>query len=332
MSGSLFESLSTKNLHSMYTTYTKVSAKETLPLDDEIAEELSKAVEMVGIRHITYKMKLADLTEICSDLDLKTENDSKSQLHKRLYQAVGRNGLGTIIEKMKKEHVLLFIEYLEVEPATSGKLVKQLEKEIRTAGLEVFLSKFGVETLQNICDDLKILADTSSPSALISAIIHGKLPPKKVVQRVVPKITKTKPVLKKGVTVDNILQHYYKEELDAFCRENHLAVSGRKRELAKRIVQFVNGETEKENDGKKSNKKEVEEESALPLNKIESKKKDTEKEKVEEKPVSSPKPEDAPVEKKLPGDSKTKTSSSKGTKAETNATEKKGPKMTAKKK
>lgn len=49
-----------------------------------------------------------------------------------------------------------------------------------------------------------------------------------------------RPKLNKDLDVETFQNHYYlKEELVAFCRENHLPIKGDKKELTERISYFL---------------------------------------------------------------------------------------------
>jgi outer membrane biosynthesis protein TonB len=55
---------------------------------------------------------------------------------------------------------------------------------------------------------------------------------------------KDKPSIKKGVTYQGIFQHYGREEIFEWAKDNGLKTSGNKPQLIKRIIAFLEGDKE----------------------------------------------------------------------------------------
>jgi len=53
--------------------------------------------------------------------------------------------------------------------------------------------------------------------------------------------SKKKQPIEKGVTYDDIFQHYYVEEVKDWCKAHNLKSSGKKSELIKRILDYLDG-------------------------------------------------------------------------------------------
>jgi len=78
--------------------------------------------------------------------------------------------------------------------------------------------------------------------------------------------SKRKKPIEKGITYEDIFQHYYVEEVKDWCKAHNLKTSGRKKELIKRILDFLEGgkeglvSTAAKNRGKKRKEREDEDE------------------------------------------------------------------------
>jgi len=66
--------------------------------------------------------------------------------------------------------------------------------------------------------------------------------------------SKKKQPIKKGITFDDIFQHYYVDEVRDWCKEHGIKTSGKKTVLIKRILAFLDGdESVKVNEKKAAN-------------------------------------------------------------------------------
>jgi len=70
------------------------------------------------------------------------------------------------------------------------------------------------------------------------------------------KQVKKKKAIEKGITFEDIFQHYYVNEVRDWCREHELKTSGKKGDLIKRILAFLDGDEEATKAGQKKKKRE----------------------------------------------------------------------------
>jgi hypothetical protein len=96
--------------------------------------------------------------------------------------------------------------------------------------------------------------ETSSRSMLATSIIHDQ-PVSQLIKELnnnkkkrqdnkkPKKLSRKKPKLSEGVTYDDVFQWYNLSELQEFARDNSLKVSGKKKELIQRILNFLSNGT-----------------------------------------------------------------------------------------
>jgi hypothetical protein len=105
------------------------------------------------------------------------------------------------------------------------------------------------QLLHHICLVMKnedSQGETSSRSVLATSIIHDqhvsqlvKALNKKKNKQNKQKLSRKKPELIEGVTYDDVFQWYNLSELQEFARVNSLKVSGKKKEIIHRILDFL---------------------------------------------------------------------------------------------
>jgi len=259
----------------------------------QVVDILTSQTEALGIRQVTSYLnteQLEDLTE-CLKLEFD-QKPLKSQMHKRLYERMEEQGVAAFMEKNYDEkQITLFIELLNQEPASEGKkaLANQAGRLISTAGLEVFLSRFDAPFLKELMRNLGLKCDTDSKTKIIRALSTGTSARSdgKTQEEVV--FSKEKLTIKKGISYQDIFQHYNTEEIRDWCRDNGLKVSGNKPELIKRILAYFDGDKENTMATQKTEKKEKPKSSAKG-GKAESKEESQSEESEEEvkKPVEKP--------------------------------------------
>jgi len=218
-----------------------------------------------GARQLALQLKLDVIRSLASDIKLSEDEtaNTKNSISKRLAEKVRDAGLEETLKGAKKDTLESVLEALGVEKEDTVKAqIAQLSDEIRSVGIALSFSKLKLSLLRDVCEELKIKSTpTSSNGQLVAAIVGEPLEKR---ERPPPaKITKHKPELVKGAAVDNINLHYTKPELEEFCTKNKISINitGKKREIAKKIVGWLNGEEEEERKPKraKTEKKEKKE-------------------------------------------------------------------------
>src|SRR5690606_21856508 len=134
---------------------------------------------------------------------------------------------------------------LDIDPdGKKEEVIEKISTTVRALGMESFFYSFDVNTLHSVCKDLKISSKGSNNKRKLVEAISTKsnveLEPKKKK----PKLTysKEKKPIEKGITYDDIFQHYYVGEVRDWCREHGLKTAGNKKDLIKRILAFLEGD------------------------------------------------------------------------------------------
>lgn len=172
-------------------------------------------------------------------------------LQKRLGEAIQKAGVRNFFSKhFTAEQLKEVLASVEITSASTTKdtLVKEIEETFNIIGMEVFLSHFDVTFLQEVMAQLKlkvhstwlfldwpIKCTTDSKDKIVYAIAtntyaqKGPAPTrdvefsssKKVLSPLLAHFLQT---IKKGITYQDIFQHYYLEEIQDWCRTNGLKV------------------------------------------------------------------------------------------------------------
>jgi len=224
-----------------------------------MVEDMSTEVEELGAKGLFQIMKREDLRKLSEGVDSiqwkKDDNkNSKTVLVKKLAAAVEAQGINDFLsEHADNEQLKGMATVLDLEPADKKEeLIKQVSGGTRHLGLEGYLSGFNVDTLQDVAEDLKLKTHKSNNKRkLIDAIINKEdveREPKKKKAKV--EFSKKKKPIQKGITYEDIFQHYYVGEVREYCKEKGLKTSGKKTVLIKRILAHFDGDESVKSSGK----------------------------------------------------------------------------------
>ncbi|KAL6060545.1 hypothetical protein QOT17_013463 [Balamuthia mandrillaris] len=178
--------------------------------------------------------------------------NSKNVLSKRLSEKMNEEGMLTFLATHPSvEDLKIFSEFVEAPSSGSAKKEKiaaALTDHFMSLGLVAHLQTYPLQTLQLVCqaaklDDQEQPVGASKP-VLIDAILSGKAIKKTSKKGAAPKFSKTKKPIKKGITYQDIYQHYYRPELVEYCKENGLLCSGSSKQLINRILAWLDGDKE----------------------------------------------------------------------------------------
>jgi len=237
-----------------------------------ITKQLLEEIEEHGVSWLVSALKLADLENAWSIFDIEEfskqsnkDSNTKSKMvkAKRLGELMLSMGLDSFFDSYRTEKKMDLLERFysliyKVEPKNTVK-AEHLTEGLRKIGLEILLSKQNVSLLKSIASDLGLKTKgVTLQSSLIEAIIDGKNA--FIAESKTPtgsNVSKVKKAIKKGITYDEIFQHYNVIELQEYLGEHDLTKSGKKPELIKRILEHLNegSSDDKENDSSSSNRR-----------------------------------------------------------------------------
>jgi len=229
-----------------------------------MVDDMSAEVEELGAKGLFQIMKREDLRKLSEGVDSiawkKDDNkNSKTVLVKKLASAVEAQGVNDFLsEHASADQLKSMAAVLDLEAADKKEeLLKQVSAGAIHLGLEGYLSAFNVDTLQDVAEDPKLKTHQSNNKRkLIEAIINKEdveREPKK--KKAKAEFSKKKKTIQKGITFEDIFQHYYVGEVREYCKEKGLKTSGKKTVLIKRILAFLGGDEESTKSTGKGGKK-----------------------------------------------------------------------------
>jgi len=233
----------------------KIANQEGIVVDSKatkknVMELLISEIEDSGVKQLTAQMKLVDLDSVSTDLSLELgegNRASKTVLRKRLTEFIKKEGLQNFLENHTTSQTLaLFVRAANEEPIGNAKdkLVTQAAELINLVGFTSFLSKFDTPFLQHLMKEANLKFDTDSKDRLVYALATHSNAKKKVSSKKDLVFSDIKLPIEKGVSFQDVYQHYFKQELVEWSKENGLKVSGKKKEVILRILAFLDGDKE----------------------------------------------------------------------------------------
>ncbi|EFA85108.1 SAP DNA-binding domain-containing protein [Heterostelium album PN500] len=213
----------------------------------EVKAQVRSKIEEYGVKYLFRLLTQAQLEVLYSPFEEKGTDDepvpkrNKMYLIRKLTKKVLALSLNNYVKNFasKDPYKSIIAPHVVTKPEN---FVSQLPVDIRNTGFEMFLWDTPVVTLKKMVADLKLDTDSNTPDFLIKCILTGKVPKPKKAKPVVVEFCETKQKLSKKLSYQDIFQHYYLEELQDFCREKEIKISGTKREVIQRIMLFLRGE------------------------------------------------------------------------------------------
>eukprot|EP00005_Dracoamoeba_jomungandri_P008446 CAMPEP_0174262646 /NCGR_PEP_ID=MMETSP0439-20130205/14338_1 /TAXON_ID=0 /ORGANISM="Stereomyxa ramosa, Strain Chinc5" /LENGTH=387 /DNA_ID=CAMNT_0015347475 /DNA_START=85 /DNA_END=1248 /DNA_ORIENTATION=+ len=228
--------------------------KEEIPSSRTIGKQIQATVEDISIKIFVEALHLHEMEHLLRNLDIdhETKNNnprSKRVLDKRLKEQMRNAGLLTFLqENATSQDIVNLAESFEIQ-ISKKRALEDLVDGLQLQGMSAYLSSFPLKVLRDMVFDMKLTKDeftTASKTACVTAIIHGEnIKDVKVPREVKPiKFSKKRQPIKRGITYDDIFQHYTLPEMQEWCRENGLKVSGNRKTIIKRILAFLDGDKE----------------------------------------------------------------------------------------
>ncbi|KYR01733.1 SAP DNA-binding domain-containing protein [Tieghemostelium lacteum] len=218
-------------------------AEEVKPkIDSSIYKTaLTQQISSLGLLGIFSHMSHETLTILYNEFHEVDKKQTKIFLTKRLAREVLINGV-EYFKDLSEATAEKWSDFFECE-VNDGAAVMQ---EIKMMGFEVFLHELPVSVLKSLLVTFGFdLEDfpLNNPNHYVYSIITGEPPAikeKKPVKKI--KFVKTKPTtLHNGLSFQDIFQHFNKEELLDFCKEEEIQYvsSLNKRSLINVILEFL---------------------------------------------------------------------------------------------
>jgi len=243
---------------------------EKEPTKKAVATDIADRAFDNGVRMLTAKMNKVDLLEAVNGLniDFGERQPPKVVLTKRLNEQIMELGLEKYFAKLSTTDVILrFADLLEVETDkhldltdedSRKEVISRIDQRIYFFGIQSVLDHLDVPLLQTICREYGLKGETSTKSKLVYAFATqtdikdlpsfnpaSQAAKEATLEAAIESANKLKrPAIAKGVTYQDMFQLYSREELQDWCRDNNLKVSGTKPEFIDRILAFLDEEKE----------------------------------------------------------------------------------------
>jgi hypothetical protein len=238
--------------------------KKKKPKRSQIIDEISDKLDALAIDIFIASLPLAQLKILAEKAKVPFKKDdnknSRSVLSRRLHEQVLAAGFDEFLSDTADAETLKAVaEDFDEDKADK----KTIAETARALAAERYFSGFDLESLRALADDLKLknAAKSSSKRKIVEAIVeHDDIqapePPKKK-KKQTPKAVEVgkKKALEKGTTYEEIFQHYSVEELRGYAKQKGIKVYGNKPVLIKRILAYLEGNTEGIMAGEKPGKK-----------------------------------------------------------------------------
>jgi len=213
---------------------------------DDLISDLVSYVSSKGMGLLLSTLKVKTMQGMCKDFDWgdkKKVSSSKQMLASKIEEAMGSNPKLFLDGLSSKELGEIIERTMDVAPTDDEKFSEVILGAADSMGMENLLSSFTVEKLKEFCKNCGLVVKTQSQVAIIECIMtleDFEAPQPKEKKKSEP--SKKKPKITKDIAKVDLIQHYLQRELVEWCNENEIANSGTKKELAERIIAFLNGE------------------------------------------------------------------------------------------
>jgi len=243
----ILKSVSTQILEDLY-FHDHPDAKGTSVKKKEIVDRIADKIDHLAVEIVVAALDKEHLTGLAEKhkVEFKAEDNKKSMsvLQRRVAHHIEAAGLDDFLKAADDDT----LKALSADLESDSKTAKDLAEQARTLGAERYFTSFDVESLRSLADELKLkhAAKSSSKRKLVDAIVNQEdseaVQPKKKKAKV--EVSKKKKALEKGITYDEIFQHYYMEELRDWLKEKGVKSYGKKPLLIKRALAFLDGHTD----------------------------------------------------------------------------------------
>jgi len=237
--------------------------KKKKPKRSQIIDEISDKLDALAVDIFIASLPLAQLKTLAEKAKVPFKEgdnkNSRSVLSRRLGEQVVAAGFDEFLSDTVDADTLKAVaEDFDEDKADK----KTIAETARAFAAERYFSGFDLESLRALAEDLKLknAAKSASKRKIVEAIVEQddidapEPPKKKKKTSKAVEVGKKKPI-EKGTTYEEIFQHYYVEELRDYAKQKGIKVSGKKPVLIKRILSFLEGNTEGIMAGEKPEKK-----------------------------------------------------------------------------
>jgi len=247
-------------------------------LRETYTNAIAKAIRKLGYKHIFNSLPKSILLQCTEHLELEylttkvlplvSEEDDPEDLEllekemkekvrnglpsvllaKRCYKKIEESSLQTFLEEVKDRNLLdLLLCLLEgedelVSRTNRNKILNQIYEEFEAFSMKMFFEGLSVLLLKDLCYQMYIESSTVSKKILAECIVYGfSYDDIEVEEReaVDDRVRSKKPKqIDSHITKVDLVYWFKVEELKQFLKDNNLITTGKKNQLANRIMLF----------------------------------------------------------------------------------------------
>jgi len=225
----------------------------------QLIQELSNHVTSLGLSVMLRILKVKELKEMAKLCDWEDDKipTGKATIAKKIQETMEDMGPKKYLEKCDSSILRAIMNAMVVEPPASRKdYVDFITQNADEMGLENCLSSFPTTKIKELVKHCNLKTDSDSLDTLLRALVDQESIKAHYEPQGDEQPSKTKPDIDKNISVVDLYNHYFREDLAHFCDEKNLISHGSKKELVERIRRFWEGKSE-ERDKKKPPKKKI---------------------------------------------------------------------------
>jgi len=215
-------------------------------------EEFVELAMKRGTRIFMDSLDKETMKTVLEELKVDVDHDSKTRFlkdfKKKFDEAKSPIDFFSSLSRKSLNKICEALGFALEEDVKKEDVEDSLQDEILASGATKCLDNLNKEFVVDVAKDLDLPA-TGSKKGLINRILGQSFPHLAEEEHEEKKEKKKKkedvekPEIKKGITKDELYQHYSKD-LQSFCKENNLKLSGTKKEVIVRILKFLDGDIE----------------------------------------------------------------------------------------
>jgi len=164
---------------------------------------------------------------------------------KRLGDKAANDGIKEFLSKTSDDTLESIAKELELG---KGDRIQNIIEKAEANGLEHLFSSFPIEELTQFAAGCKLKVQSKSREVLIDCLMNQTGFKKKKAEtkkKDDTKVSKSKPEIKKGISLVDLRSWYYRDDLMNYCKEKGLKTGGNKKDLETRILKHLSGTDEK---------------------------------------------------------------------------------------
>jgi len=223
----------------------------------QLVNDLSNHVSSLGLSVMLRILKVKDLKILSEHCEIEDEKLGKATLAKKIQEAMEDQTPKKFLEKVNDTDLFKnILKAMEVEfPAARKDYIDTILQISNEMGLENFLSSFPTTKIKEFVKHCELKVDSDSLDTLLRALVEQESVKQYYPGNTDEPISKTQPDIDTNITVVQLYNHYFREDLAKWCDEHGLTSHGSKKELVERIRRKFDDKLDDIKDKKKERKK-----------------------------------------------------------------------------